>query len=143
MEKHLQLRQNGPEGGIYIVARSVPKTQKKWSFINFDYLEAVAPGNKSFFAEMMKSFKTESVLLVDKMTEQIMNADYCALARTAHTMKPVGTYIGVKAMTTLVCHLEKSASTRNVSEIERIMVELQRMVTNVNLEIGEYLDGAA
>ncbi len=143
MEKHLRLKENSPEGGTYIVARSVSKGQKKWAFIDLEYLEMIAPGNKGFFAEMMKIFRTESVLSVNKMKEQIMNDDYNALAKTAHAMKPTGTYIGVNSMTTLVSNLERVAPAGNAGEIERIMQELQRMVTNVNLEIDEYLGGAA
>ncbi|MBA4056619.1 MAG: hypothetical protein C0490_18035, partial [Marivirga sp.] len=58
-----------------------------------------------------------------------------------HAIKPTGQYIGVNYLTTQG-DLEKVALVGDANKINSLMVELQRIVTKVNLEIDDYLSRA-
>lgn len=142
MEKHLRLKENGPDGGSYIISRSKVKRLKKQPLIDLNYLETVSPGNYDFFLEMMKIFKSDSVSSINIMREQILNNDYSAVAKTAHAIKPTGKYIGVSSFTTLAGNLEKVALAGDASETSLLLMELQRIVNRINLEIDDFINRA-
>jgi HPt (histidine-containing phosphotransfer) domain-containing protein len=112
----------------------------KWRFLNFGYLENIAPGNHTFFAEILQVFQSESDTFLQKISDQLRANDFFSLARTAHAMKPTGAYIGAEELTNLIRSLEVEARKADATNIPSLMTEIRGVIAIVNNEIEEYLN---
>ena len=109
-------------------------------FINLDYLEKVSPGNHKFFEEMMVTFQSESTAFIDKIGRHLNEKDFLSICKTAHAMKPMGSYIGVDDLTKLVGRLEKQSRNADTNGTSILFKEISEMIEAVNREITHYLN---
>jgi HPt (histidine-containing phosphotransfer) domain-containing protein len=142
MEKHINIKNPEKENKSFVVSQGSYASPVKWKYINLEYLEKVAPNNYNFFSKMMEVFRSESIASMEKIKEHYSKNDFLSLQKTAHAMKPTGSYIGVDSLTMLVETLEQTASTENHGRIISLISEIESLVKVVNEEIEEFLKAA-
>jgi HPt (histidine-containing phosphotransfer) domain-containing protein len=141
MEQHINLRS---ENRVmpFSMHNSFRSPATQWKFINLNYLDAASPGNHLFLKEMLKIFKTQSISFLESVIILMDKRDFAGLAKTAHAMKPTGSYIGVDSLTRLVTLLEKVARLQDDLEVRTLLAKIVPLVTSVNEEIDHYLYAA-
>ncbi len=105
---------------------STPSSSKP-KFINTDYLMEISFGSADFITVFLKTFKEEAQRSLAYLQKQWHANDFVFIERTAHSMKPTGTYVGSHALTLLVSLLEKAAHNRDSAEVSRLVPEVQMM----------------
>jgi HPt (histidine-containing phosphotransfer) domain-containing protein len=107
--------------------------------LDLTFLEQISSGKENFLLESLELFKTESSEFIEKVILQLSQNDFYALAKTAHAMKPTGSYIGVDELTSKITALEKVASKGDHASIRNLVPEIANLVKEINTEIDYYL----
>lgn len=139
MKKYVNLKHDDEKKSFVVAAGSYAK---QWKYINLDYLQKISPNNSQFFSKMMIVFRSESVASLEKIKMHYTNKDFCMVEKTAHAMKPTGSYIGVDTLTSLVGSLENAAASGSHPIIDNLIGEIEDLVVGINLEIDEFLKAA-
>jgi HPt (histidine-containing phosphotransfer) domain-containing protein len=140
MDRPLNLRSNTLSREPIGISRASEIIPGKWRFLDFSYLEKIAPGNQKFFSEILRVFQSESAIFLTKVAEQSKANDLFSLARTAHAMKPTGAYIGAEELSVLIRSLEIEAKNSDATRIPTLMTEIRDVIALINTEIDEYLN---
>lgn len=139
MDRPLNLRSNTVLKDPIGISRASEIIPGKWRFLDFSYLEKIAPGNQMFFIEILGVFQSESAIFLNKVSEQLQSNDLFSLARTAHAMKPTGAYIGADELSVLIRTLEIEARKSDATRIPTLIIEIRSVIGMINNEIDEYL----
>lgn len=107
-------------------------------YLDLDYLMQIAGGDTEFFTELLMTFKNESYIFLKRMNKEFLMNDLIGLSRTAHSMKPSGSYIGVKNLSSLTGHLQDVAAAGNAEQSELLIRQIEKIVLKVIAEIDEY-----
>jgi HPt (histidine-containing phosphotransfer) domain-containing protein len=107
--------------------------------LDLTFLEQISSGKENFLLESLELFKTESSEFIEKITLQLSQNDLYSMAKTAHAMKPTGSYIGVDKLTSKITVLEKVASKGDHIAVRNLVPEIANLVKEINAEIDYYL----
>ena len=88
-----------------------------------------------FFVELMTAFRSESKRFMEAMRGQFSRSDFYAVGKTAHSLKPAGSYLGVHALTVIVTKIERLALSANNREVNDLITEAEILVDAINAEI--------
>lgn len=126
---------------MHITTRNplLPKSPEHFKYLNPSFLLATFPNNHNLFEEMIKTFKRVTVIKLAESRTAIATRNYTEMGRLAHSMKPMGDYLGVPLMRSLVERFEAAVITRNFGRIKKQFCLLERLVTIINQEIDTYL----
>lgn len=114
---------------------SISSRPASTSYISWEYLEQISPGNSSFAFEMMRVFKLNAPVSISQMEEHLREGDLSALAKLAHTLRPMGQYLGIATLGTL-CHLlERKALTGRNKDIPSLFHQIKSLTQRVVEEI--------
>jgi PAS domain S-box-containing protein len=115
-----------------------PLAPVRHSFIDFNYLETISPGSKEFKEEMVAMFESQSQLYMAEIKKAFVDGNYTSLKANAHAFKPLGSYLGIQSLTSLVAHLEKLPHTiEGIDEIARTIAQIEIILDIVQVEINQ------
>jgi HPt (histidine-containing phosphotransfer) domain-containing protein len=73
---------------------------------DFQYLKEVSGGDEVFLAQMIKVFKQEQRLTIEKMKAAVYNQDWEGLSKVAHKFRSSCAVMGMKGLSKLAEKLE-------------------------------------
>jgi CheY-like chemotaxis protein len=115
-----------------------PLAPVRHSFIDFNYLETISPGSKEFKEEMVAMFESQSQLYMAEIKKAFVDGNYTGLKANAHAFKPLGSYLGIQSLTSLVAHLEKLPHTiEGIDEIARTIAQIEIILDIIQVEINQ------
>lgn len=104
------------------------------------YLKDISDGNVEFMDEMVNLFIDQSGGHIESLQDGITNQDYKTIAAAAHKMKPVLGYVGISPDNSKIREIEAAAKQENnMEEIQRMLNDLQTIVTQANEELKTFL----
>jgi HPt (histidine-containing phosphotransfer) domain-containing protein len=109
-------------------------------YLNINYLNEISGENPAFILDILTMFREESVEFMTKVRKQLSQNDFYSLKKTAHAMKPTGSYIGVNLLTVLVASLESASPRGDSSEVTNLINEIDRLLRKLNEEIDAHLN---
>jgi HPt (histidine-containing phosphotransfer) domain-containing protein len=107
--------------------------------LNIAYLNEISGENPEFIIDILTMFREESVEFMSKVRSQFNQKDFYSLKKTAHAMKPTGSYIGVNSLTILVTSLESASPRGDSTEVSGLINEIEKLLKKLNEEIDAQL----
>ncbi len=126
---------------LFLTPKSVTEKQlatgkTNRSYIDFNYLETISPGNIEFQEEMINLFTSQSDVYMTDIKNAFIDGNYSALKLSAHAFKPMGSYIGIHSLTELVSRLEKlAAAGRDIDSMAGLIAQITIILDAVKVEI--------
>lgn len=107
--------------------------------VNLDYLPKNSGDNKHFIKSMLEVTRVEAIKFMDDLDQSMKSNDYLTIAKLAHKIKPVGTYIGAMELYALLGDLEKEAGKVDSTQTNLSITRVRSMIQSILLEIDEHL----
>jgi len=82
-------------------------------------------GDTELFQELLEIYAEDAPIQIKKMTEQYQQADFPALAITAHTLKGSSANVGAESLQQLAFDIEKACHNSDSSRIKSCLQEIE------------------
>ncbi len=116
-----------------------PQTEQP-IFFDLSELERMASGDELFFKEMIQIFirSSEEALLIFKKSTESQNL--IAIAETAHKLAAPAKHMQANSLYKKLKHLETQIENLSDTEIEKLVIEINDEIIQINLILGEKLN---
>lgn len=96
------------------------------SLVNLSYLRDMSDGNEDFIKEMLRIFKEDSPILIEKMRLFYKNEDWAALSRMAHKYRSPAVMMGMNDIAKIAERIEYTNFniTENLTEIDSLIKQI-------------------
>ena len=107
---------------------------------NLSFLEIYSGNNPALIRKLIQSFLDKTPAVLNQMEEQVNANDLFSLSRTAHTLKPQLSYMGIKRAEETTKEIEECAKEqKDIASIPQKMDELKQMLQQSYAELNDHL----
>src|SRR6185436_5121059 len=107
-----------------------PDSPQSSGLIDLSFLRAYSSGNNELMKKFINSFLERTPASIKTMEEQLAAKDFHGLSRSAHSLKPQFSYVGIGKAAELVRAIEESA--KEMHEVETIHEHLDEVKSILN-----------
>src|SRR6185436_17048611 len=102
-----------------------PNSPQGSGLIDLSFLRIYSGGNNELMKKFILSFLERTPASIKTMEEQLSTKDFHALSRSAHSLKPQFSYVGIPRAADLIRGIEESA--KEMRDVETIPVHLEEI----------------
>ena len=102
-----------------------PGSPQDSGLIDLSFLRVYSGGNKELMKKFIQSFLDKTPAAINTMEEQLAAKDFHGVSRSAHSMKPQFSYVGIGNASELVRTIEESA--KEMHEVETIPAKVDEL----------------
>jgi len=108
--------------------------------VDLSFLKIYSGNNPDTIKKLIASFLEKTPPLVQQLETEIASRDYDRLSRTAHSMKPPVSYMGMKLITEKIAAIEDAARAKTRLEILPAMIaEVKILIDKASDELKSYM----
>ena len=120
----------------------VDKVEKKYKYIDLDYLFHRTKSNKDLLIEMINLYLEQTPVLLAAMNAGVKNEDWDALQAAVHKMIPSFSIMGISSDFELLAKKvnEYATTMKNISEIDHMIKTIETVCLNSCIELEQELN---
>ncbi|MFI5135737.1 MAG: Hpt domain-containing protein [Chitinophagales bacterium] len=108
--------------------------------IDLSFLKIYSGNNPETIKKLITSFLEKTPPQVQQLEQQIETKDYAQLTRTAHSMKPPVSYMGMKVITEKIAAIEEAArSETKLDSLPAMIAEVKSLIEKASHELRAHM----